>query len=535
MKINFNKKTLFLCLLSLAMIAITTLPYLWNYFERPAGAVYTWMGIYNSADVTVYYSYIEQVRQEHCTFIDLLTGETQTRRFFNIFWLAVGLIAKWLNITAPIAFQLARILLIPLFIWTLKKTIDFFYPTKHWRFLLTTALFASGFSILWAPFLKPTDIPQLAGLDWLAAEATPFASMLFSGHFILSWTLLLWSIMLIIDSFRKQSWHCAFGAGLVNLLFFQFHPYYAPLIFTFTFFVLLYNLIKKPRIKNLLLALPPFIIPLPSIFYYVYLLANDQRFYNFSQQNFTPTPAWWVVLLSFGFLGPLALAGIITLWRKKNWQENHTYLLFWLIIGNVLLFMPFNTQRRFIEGLLIPTGIFALIALKALIKKIPAKLCSFLPKIFTYPVAAICFLFFFGFTTLTLYQISFKLNRFASNDMYLSQTANDASNWLKANTTLSDLFLSPNNLTNMTAGLSGRRFYGLHSGETTYFSIKKQILNSFFNTAADSARIKFLKENSITKIYWNNGYNIQYSFRPEEKNYLTKIYDNGDIQIYAVN
>ena len=531
-----KKNLKFILLLSAVVIAITSLPYLWNYFERPAGTIYTWSGIYNPGDMPVYYSYIEQVRQGHYTFIDLFTGENQPHRFFNIYWLAVGLLAKLFNLAPPIAFHLARVLLIPLFVWTLKKILDFFYPTKHWRPLLLAALFISGFGALLAPFIHRISEYHIgAGIDFVSAEATPFATMIFSGHFIFSWICLLWSIMLTIKCFREQKFCPAILAGLINLIFFQFHPYYAPFIFTFTLSVLIYYLIKKPKIKNLLLALPPFIIPLPSIFYYAYLWANDQRFYNFSLQNFTPTPAWWVVLLAFGFLGPLALAGIIILWRQKKWQENHTYLLFWLIIGNILLFMPFNTQRRFIEGLLIPTGIFALIALKALTNKIPAQLYNFLPKIFTYTLAAVCFLIFFCFTTLILYQFSFRLNYLAPKNIYLSQAANNASTWLKENTTLSDLILSPNDLTNIIAGLSGRRFYGFHYGETTYAPTKKRILESFFTRASDTTRKRFLQQNKITKIYWNNAYEAQYPFRPEEKNYLTKIYDNANIKIYAVN
>lgn len=534
---NIPRKNLkFILLLSAIVIAITSLPYLWNYFERPAGTVYTWSGFNNPGDLPVYFSYIEQTRQGHYIFIDLFTGENQSRGFFNIFWLAVGLLAKFFNLTPPIAFHLARILLIPLFVWTLKKTLDFFYPTKHWRPLLLATLFISGFGPLLTPFIyRISEYHIGAGIDFVSAEATPFAAMIFSGHFILSWICLLWSIMLIIKSFREQKFLPAFLAGLINLIFFQFHPYYAPFIFAFTLSILIYHLIKKPKIKNLLLALPPFIIPLPAIFYYVYLWANDQRFYNFSQQNFTPTPAWWVVFLAFGFLGPLALAGIIMLIRQKNWQENHTYLLFWLIIGNILLFLPFNTQRRFIEGLLIPTGIFGLIALKALFKKIPAEHYNFFPKIFIQILLSVFFVVFFCFSTILLYQVNFRLNYLAPKDIYLSQAANQTINWLKEHTSLSDLFLSPNNSTNMIAGLSGRHFYGWHFGETTYSSIKKQILNSFFNTASDMARIKFLKENLITKLYWAKQFEEKYNFRPEKKSYLTKIYDGGEIQIYEVN
>ncbi|MEK9183239.1 MAG: hypothetical protein AAB849_01910 [Patescibacteria group bacterium] len=513
MKINFNKNTLFLYFLSLAMIVITTLPYLWNYFERPNDADYTWIGVYNPVDVPGYYSYIEQVRQGHYTFIDLLTGEIQTQRFFNIFWLAVGLIAKGLNITPPIAFQLARILLIPLLVWTLKKTIDFFYPTKHWRYLLTASLFVSGPSALMVP------------------EATPFASMFFSGHFLLSWILLLWSIMLIIDSFRRQSWYCAFGAGFINLLFFQFHPYYAPLIFLFVIASLVYNLIETPRLKILWLALPPLLLPLPALLYYFYLWVNDPRFYASAQLNQTLSPAWWITLFSFGLLGPLAIAGIVILLRDKQWQETHTYLFFWLIITWLLLYSPLSTQRRFMEGLIIPIGIFALIALIKIKNKITWRPCHYLPKNTARLIAGWLFLIFFCFSGLFIYFKSWQTNDW----LYLPKSSSDAIDWIKKNGVSSDLFLSPDGQTNIIAALSGRQFYGWHWTETTYVSLKKKIVKSFLETASDAAKEHFLRQSKITKIYWNNAYNIKYSFRPEEKNYLTKIYDNGDVKIYAVN
>ena len=250
MRLETKRDLKFILILSVIMMLITSLPYLYLHFQTPADSAYFWTSLLNSADMPVYFSYLEQAKQGHLLFSDLFTSEPH-QPFLNIFWLAVGLAAKFFNLSAPMIFHLARLMFIPFFIWTLKKIIDFFEPNWHSRLLLFLFTFTTGFGLMLAPLMRRENLFQVGvGLDLVAAEATPFMSMFFSGHFILSWITLLWSLVLTIKSYQKQSYFYAAVAGLINLFFFQFHPYYAPLIFVFSLSILLYGLLKK-KIKNI--------------------------------------------------------------------------------------------------------------------------------------------------------------------------------------------------------------------------------------------------------------------------------------------
>ncbi len=241
-----KKNLKFILLLSAIVITITSLPYFYLYFKTPVGFVYNWSGAQNPVDQSVYYSYLEQVKQGHLLFQDLYTSEPH-QSVLNLFWLVGGLIAKGLNSSPPLAFYFLRLLLIPFFIWTLKKTLDFFSPSRS-SALLVLALFFTGWGLLLRPFLNHQ--PVLVGLDLAAVEATPFDAIFSSGHFILSWICLLWSVMFSIKTFQLSSYKYAFLTGLLNLFFLQFHPYYAPFVLLFSFVLGLKYVLKSDKFKK---------------------------------------------------------------------------------------------------------------------------------------------------------------------------------------------------------------------------------------------------------------------------------------------
>lgn len=533
-KLLFNKEAKIVAIISLVSIILSTAPYLYLYFTKLDNSIYLWAHAFNTGDTMVYFSYIEQVKQGHFLFKDLFTSEPHLR-FLNIFWLLTGFLAKLLNLTSAAAYHAVRILLIPIFIWTLKKTSDYFLPNnRHSTTILLFLAYFTGFGIMLNPFLQNGLVAEMvAGLDLACPEATPYMSMLFSGHFIMSWICLLWSIILISKMYQFKSLKYAAGAGFLSLFFLQFHPYYAPLIFLFSFFTGFYFYFTKKNntLTTLKLIITHALISLPAILYYIYFLLFDYRFSIFFKQNNTPSPEWWVILLSFGPLFPLAIIGIIKLYRDKNISIKNFLLILWLVLSTILLFSPFKSQRRFIEGMFVPILLLAWPIIESIyyfiMKPKRNKIVAVSIIIFTLLLSSQ--------TTFFIFFITHRLQHNQPDYIYYPDDIIKPIAWIKKNIQESDIILSSKFSGIFIAGLAGKQTYLGHRGETLFFDEKKKTENAFFYSLTDIQRIKFLVDNKLTILYWSNKEKAESTdFNPDSKPYLTKIYNDSTTQIYRI-
>src|SRR3989344_5361267 len=130
MKELFNsitkKEWRFVAMMAIIMIVITSLPYLVAYLMTPADNVYDGVHALSPGDIPVYYSYINQVKEGNFLVKDLFTAETQDPGTFNVWWFSVGILAKIFNLSVISAFQLSRLLMIPVFLFIAYLFISFF-------------------------------------------------------------------------------------------------------------------------------------------------------------------------------------------------------------------------------------------------------------------------------------------------------------------------------------------------------------------------------------------------------------------------
>jgi len=80
-----RKEKFFLLILIIVIVIVTSIPYLYGYFNRPADSYYTGKHTLSSIDLYLYLSYFEQVKQGHFFFINLYTSEPQFRNIILIF------------------------------------------------------------------------------------------------------------------------------------------------------------------------------------------------------------------------------------------------------------------------------------------------------------------------------------------------------------------------------------------------------------------------------------------------------------------
>ena len=347
---------------------------LWAYSQAPEGFVYIGTQAVNSGDTPVYFSWIEQVRDGHFLQWNLYTPEEHPRFLFDIFWLGVGLVAKWFNLSAIVAYHAARFLFIPLLIGTLYATVAYFFTNVKQRMMaLLVVIFSSGFGGLsiFATRFGWVEFGPLPPMDIWVSEGYTFLTLYHSPHFMFSLMLLLLVFLWFLMGWEQKRYRYTISAGVAVLTLLSFHPYHAATIFSVLIVFGFVQIGRMGRIpwdyvrKGFVLGL----FSLPPVAYHIWTL---EKFYiraEHAAQNLTFTPDFWIVGISYGALLIFSIVGLVVIFRMKPLKDKYVFLAVWLIVQSALIFAPVNYQRRLTEGLQVVMALVAFIGLAFLFKK----------------------------------------------------------------------------------------------------------------------------------------------------------------------
>jgi len=249
-------------------------------------------------------------------------------------------------------------------------------------------------------------------------------------------------------------------------------------------------------------------------------------------------PPFFVTLISYGFLLPLAGLGIYFLIHCKKYKENiYLFLIVWSIVHFSLLFLPLNFQRRLTEGLHIPLAILSLIGLYYLAEKCGKRLSlSWQKLVFKNNILKVV-LFILLFAMSNFYVITRDVYLFKDQNKYFYHPIEkiQAMTWLKNNTDNQAVILSHAYHGNFIPAWSGRHVYAGHSVETPYFSERKNEVTWYFSSNDQlSDRLKFLAENKITHIFYSDLEKEMGDFEPSKAEFLGLVYENELVEIYVV-
>ncbi len=129
-----------------------------------------------------------------------------------------------------------------------------------------------------------------------------------------------WLIFIsVILSWENNKLKYEIYAGLCALILFQFHPFHIPTIFGvlggyFLFLCFVNKKIIFSKIRPLIIL---FIFTLPDLIYHIYIL-RDPMINQRAMQNICLTPSWWLTIIGFGFLVPLAMIGVYYIFTKEK-------------------------------------------------------------------------------------------------------------------------------------------------------------------------------------------------------------------------
>lgn len=535
--------------LSAIVIIITTLPYLVGYLLTPAGTIYNGLHALSPGDVPVYYSYLRQVKIGEFFLYNFFTSEIQTQGTLNLWWLLVGLFGKWFDLSGLITFQVSRILLIPVFMATAYIFFSHFFVSKRVRQLtMIFLLFSAGVGAYSAPFLQilnPTrDVLQWP-IDLWITEATTFTALYHSSHMIASLIMMLVILLLIFLGISQTKIKLAILAGLAGLFYFNFHPYYLPVVYGVALFYFFYLTWQQQKIswRQLIWVGLFIILSLPSAMYHVWLIWSDPIIYQRAMQNVTPLSPWLYVFLGYGWLWIGALVSIFIRIKNKTLDNHYVFILLWLLVILCLIILPLPFTSRFTQGLHIILVYLTIDALVYLYHYLKTNFNFLYKKIIINNTILFSILFILFFALSNIFQLVRDVYYFITKPnqtaqiFYLEQGLIDSFVWLK-NTGTNQVILAADIPAKFVPSFSGQIAYVAHAHETIFYytkALRSQWFYASNSLEKDDKKHAWLQSEGIDYVLFSYYEKQLGDFQPQEKKYLQPVFSSGQTTVYKVN
>ncbi len=433
--------------------------------------------------------------------------------FIFLYYLFLGHICRWFHLPIPLFFQIARIigalcLASAISLWIRRLIQD----QKIQILTMILLLFGSGMGWLLLPFNEIST-------DFWVSEAYPFLSALANPHFPLGIALMLWIIYLYL---LPETWARKTYLFDLTLLLSLVMPFGVVIICMIVLSIEVTNGFKKQKINIIKLGITT-IGGGAYLLYQFFAIVSDPMLAQWNTQNVTSAPPIWDVVLSFTPALILAVLAIGKYRKEPQFITQFLPFIIWIIGGAVLLYLPFNLQRRFMVGYFIPVGLMAGVFLDKYNQERPASLKR-LPLI----VLALSLI-----TNIILLAGIFGALRQNDPLYYLTQDEVTSLQWLEENAPAQSVVLASPQIGNIIPAKTDLRVVYGHPFET--IDAKRQLnrLDAYYSGEMSEQDIQqwFVKENVRYVVY---GVREKLIGHELNANNLTLVKQQGDIEIYMV-
>ncbi|MBI4458361.1 hypothetical protein HY633_05340 [Candidatus Uhrbacteria bacterium] len=517
-------------LIVLAML-LSSIPPIFALMTASAnGMAWSGMQFLSPGDISVYLSYIEQVKQGRWLFGNFYTTEPLAP-VFNIFWLAIGLFSRVLRLDALLAYHLARLALIPVFGAVAYLFVAFVLPrARHRVFAFGLFFFSSGVGEYFSPLFLEGRFDGSRyqwPIDLWVAESNAFLSMLYSPHFIASWTLILACFLLLLMAFESGRDREAVLAGALALLLFQFHPFHAPTLY---FAPLVFAAMRVRWGASIRRLARPYLIFVgissPSVLYHYYLTHYDANAGELLANNLTLTPGLPLVLLGFGLITLFAPIGYYIVRRVRGDHARWDFLAAWALAQFILAYSPLTFQRRLLEGLQFPLVLLAVPAMLAFGRRLESRL-----DLHKVVIAAFACFFLLPSTASALVN-GVGVIKTPQPSFYFDRDTRAAFAWLKEYSVADAVVLAMPDSGYEIAGWAGRRVYSGHWAMTIDAGRKHEELRGFFsNEGVAGQRRQLIDLSGADYVFWG----------PRERETggapaatWKKVFESGETAVYEI-
>lgn len=444
-------------------------------------------GFSSTSDGNTYLSFMNQARGGKFFFTNMYTSENVPYAMFRPIYLIAGWIALLTNLPNIIIYHFFRLIGIILFIYFLQALIKlFFKKEKEQLITLFICIFASGFGYF-LKLLTYLGIKQYGSVDLSVTGVNNFLILFNHPHTIFSIAFMTATIYYLI----KWNENLDFNSIIISAFFALFlgfeHLFDVITIYLLIFFLIFIKIIESKKInkKKILHLLIFGIITSIPFLYTLIIFTIFPEFKSWNVQNVLPTPNILHVIFGNGLMF-ISFVGFLLVNIKKSTlfkiEPKLRLLILWIFLTFLLIYSPFNIQRRFIEGVHIPfgiiTGIFIFTILyDFLIKIINKKLVTF--------VIIILLLLMIPTNIYHLYIRFDNLNNgrgyfpYLVNN-YLYPEEHEALLWLAENSNENEIVFSTYNIGNYIPSYMNNRVYLGHWAQTINFEKKSQEVIDFY-------------------------------------------------------
>lgn len=351
---------------SVLFIVLTSLGQLNFALRTPPGYSYTGANPYTAADKMVYKNMIQQGREGYLFMRNVHTTEPQHGRMLSPLWYAIGQTGYWFNLSNNAAYQVYRVAFTAFFCWLLYLLLARLFQKESERILAGILVFFSGgfgwFYLSTHPWLLQASSQVkffYSPVDLYVTEGTTLLNFAQAPLFSFSQLALLASVFIFVRYRDRIHWGWeACNAALVLTLG-AMHPYDMPVLFWVLGSWTVWHMYTSGSWISMKRLLILGCSGAATIAYNLYALLSEPVLHQWYRQNLVYSPPAVDYFWGYGLLLVLGFAGIVVVTRTKKNDPWWAAVTLWCVSIPLLLYLPLDVSRRFINGWHIVLAIMA--------------------------------------------------------------------------------------------------------------------------------------------------------------------------------
>ena len=531
----------FVLLVGAVALFVTSIPYILGAALATDGRIFGGF-VYAVEDC---YSYLAKMREGAggaWLFHIAYTPEPHSGAFFFPFHLLLGKIAALLpggDLTTRmvLVYHGARLLFGLGLLLTVYRFLAEFTPrlaVRRLAWLMVT--FDGGLGWLLVALGQPNWLGSLP-LDFILPEGFTFLVLYGFPHIALARALLLWGLLFLLWAWEanpqsrtthhapRNTHHAirntqyATLSGLCWLLMGLIVPFYVGVAWAVAGAAWLALALRGRRIpwREGLLAALAALLSAPVVAYSAWVFTSDPVYKTWATQNLVLSPHPLHYLAAYGVPLLLAAFALRPAWRSARpvWLP-----LAWVAVVPLLVYLPFNLQRRLVEGVQVP---LSLLAAWGLVKISKSRLL----------VSVI--LVSLSLTNVLLVAGNSLALRGRPAPIYRDAGQVAAMDWLNGRVRPDDVVLTSYATGNYLPARVGARVFVGHGPESVHAAEKDELVRQFFSAATDDTwRRWLLEEYGVDYVFWGPEERATGTFDPGEAGFLSPVYTAKAHIIYEV-
>ncbi len=441
---------------------------------------------------------------------------TSPGAYIFLFYIALGHLARLLNIPLIQMFHIARILGALLFLFGAFWFVQVFVGVSKNRQTRAFILISLGSGLGWLLIFtgKLTS-------DFWVAEAYGFLTMFSSPHFSLGLAILLCQLSVLMKEDLKKNFVVLAGLSLLEAIIFPFGLVILMVI------LVLWKLVIWLKSREICLRglLAVFLGGIPYVLYQYLAIHADPLLAEWDRQNITTSPPLWDLLISFSPAIVFALAGLLLYVREKDGVVSTGSLLVsvWFAAGILLAYSPLTLQRRLLSGFYIPLAGLSVMGIEWLENRWKSISRIIWPAFLVLSLMT---------NAVILGSVSSAIKN-RSSEIYLTKGELDAFRWLARNMPAGAVVLAAPETGNRIPAFTPLRVIYGHPFETVHAEEMKDLIEKFFSGNLDEDELsELIKDHSRLLVFF--GPREMKMGTPSQLDDYPVVYDEQGVRIYSV-